>query len=280
MGFASYAAYKDARDSNWQKNPFTKATLTTIAGRLYSGWKLAAGDPVAGANPGAAAISYSSATAGALRDLNGNTMRDTAGVARIVKLAVQYATSPGAGMFQLIDRISGISAISGLTIGTITTNTVVPARYTAAEQVGILAAIEIYTTLGATGGTVNMLTYTNFAGTSGLVGNAVVIGGTGFTEVGRLILLPVVSGGQGVRSVETINRVTAMAAAGDFGVTVYKPLVTVPIHSLGPANTEEEGEGLGYIMPKIVAGACLSMVLMSTVTSTGVVHGELTQGEE
>lgn len=281
MGFLNTQAYRDARDSNWQKNPITKATITTVAGRLYSSWKLAGGDPAAGANPGAAAISYTSATAGALLDLNGNTMRDTAGVARVVKLAVQLATSPGAGLVQLCDRISGISTLSGLTTGAITTNTIAPTRYaTGAESRGILAAVEIYTTIGATAGTVNMGSYTNQDGTAAQVGNAVAIGGTGFTEVGRLILLPLASGDGGVRSVESLTRTTAGAAAGDFGVTVYKPLVTIPVHSLGPALAEEEGEGLGYIFPKVIAGACLFFVVMTAATSTGIVHGEVTQGEE
>jgi hypothetical protein len=283
--FVSYAAYKDARDSAWQRNPFSKASLTTVAGRLYSSWRTA-GDPAQGGLPGATAIAYTSATAGALQDLNGNQMRDSTGVARIVKLAVQFATTPGAGMVQVCDRISGISSLSGLTTGVITTNTVAPSRYAAgAESRGILAAVEIYTALGATAGTVNLNSYTDSEGTTAQAGPAggVVIGGTGFTEVGRLILLPLAANtttARGVRSVESINRVTAMASAGDYGVTVFKPLVTIPVHSLGPANTEEEGEGMGYIFPKVVAGACLFFTIMTTATSTGIMHGEVTQGEE
>lgn len=281
MAFTNSTAYRNARDSHWQKNPFTKGSLTTVAGRPYSSWRMAAGDPVQGAAPGASAIGYSSATSGALTDIGGGTMRDSSGTARIVKLAAQYATTPGAGCVQLCDRLSGISGFAGTTTGTITCNTTSVSRYaTGAESRGILAAVEIYTTIGTTAGTVNLLTYTNEAGTANKVGLAVVIGGTGFTEVGRIILLPLESGGLGCRSVETISRTTSTLTAGDFGITVYKPLVTIPIHSLGPANTEEEAEGLGYILPKVVAGACLFFTLFASTTSTGIFEGDVTQGEE
>lgn len=282
MAFTSVTAYQNARDSAWQRLAFSKVSLTTTAGRLYSSWRMTAGDPAAGAAPGATAISYTSATTGALTDLNANVMRDSVGTARVVKMAASFATSPGAGCVQLCDRLSGISGFSGLTTGTITCNTIASSRYaTGAESVGILAAVEIYTTLGNVATpTVNLLTYTDETGTANLVGQPVVIGVTGFTEVGRLLLLPPVSGGRGIRSVETINRTTAAAAAGDYGVTVYKPLVTMPIFSLGPAATEEETESLGYVMPKIVAGACLFFSLISSQASTGIFHGEVSLGEE
>lgn len=286
MAFTSIT-YRNARDSAWQKMPFSKAAITTIAGRTYSTWKAAGGDPGAGANPGGTAIAYTSATAGALGDIGGgggatSPMRDSAGVARIVKMAVQFASTPGTGLVQVCDRISGISGFSAVTTGTVTCNTTTPSRYaTGAESRGILAAIEVYTAMGNTAScTVNMSSYTDQDGTTAQVGTAIPIAATGFTEVQRFMPLPLVSGGFGVRSVETLNRVTAAGTAGDYGVTVYKPLVTIPVHALGPAPTEEEEAGMGFIVPKVVAGACLFMVLSAGATSTGVIHGELSLGEE
>ena len=279
MGFTT-ASYRTARDSNWQKLPFTKALITTVAGRAYSTWKCAGGDPGAAANPGATAVAHTSADAGALWQ-SGTAMRDSSGVARVVRMACQFATAPGAGLFQLCDRISSISGFSGLTTGSITCNTTAPSRYASgAESRGILAAIEIYTQIGTTADVVSMNSYTNQDGTATRVGLSSVLGGTGFREIQRFIPLPLQSGDLGVRSVETITRAVSTGTAGDFGVTVYKPLVTLPIHSLGPATTEEEIENMGFVIPKIVAGACLFGVVIAAGASTGVIHGEISLGEE
>ena len=279
MSFTT-ASYRTARDSNWQKLAFTKALITTVAGRTYSTWKCAGGDPGAAANPGATAVAHTSANAGAFWE-NGTTMRNSSGVARIVRIACQFANTPGAGLFQVCDRISSISGFSGITTGSITCNTVAPSRYASgAESRGIMAAVEIYTVIGTTADVVSMNSYTNSDGTTTRVGLSTTIGGTGFREIQRLIQLPLQSGDLGVRSVETISRTATTGTAGDFGVTVYKPLLTIPIHGLGPATTEEEMEGMGFVLPQIVSGACLFGVLIAASTSTGIIHGEISLGEE
>jgi phage tail sheath gpL-like len=127
-----------------------------------------------------------------------------------------------------------------------------------------MMGITIYTQIGTTGTTVTAA-YTNQAGAGGQVAPLVVIGGTGFREANRMILLPLASGDTGVRAVATIALTATTGTAGDIGVTLFKPLYVI---------TVDESSGVisaaGFITGKTCGGiavipddACIFAIAIS-----------------
>lgn len=92
-------------------------------------------------------------------------------------------------------------------------------RYT--DGIGVMLALDVYT---ATGGTATTVTarYTNQDGTAGRVTQVVVWPAS--APVGRRFILPLQDGDTGVRSVEGVTFAGSTAAAGNVGVTLFKPL--------------------------------------------------------
>lgn len=236
MSLANYATYKQKAEFPHQTTRLVKAATIGVGGRAFSTWAIA---PGAGAAPAAAAVP-TRATAGAFGQQN------SANTQRLIRAVSSIGSSSGqrVATLKVADRLSHQGGLSGTTTGAQTTNlpTAALTRYT--TGVGVFAAIEIYTAVGAT--PVNLTaSYTNQAGTAGRTSPATAFGGTGFNEAGRLIILPLQTGDTGVRSVESVTLDVSTGTAGNFGVTLFRPVFTLPM----PIT-------YGYIVDPLITGDC------------------------
>lgn len=257
MALTDWTSYKDKISAPYQRLQVTKVSLTTVAGRWSSMWLTA---PDGGSAP-TTAVAPTRATAGAMGQ------QDSAGVQRLAQVACSLQQS---GYMLIADRLSHQGGLSGTVTTAQTTNLATAAltRYT--SGVGVMMALEIYSTLGTTGTTVTV-SYTNSAGTSGRTSEAVVIGGTGFRETSRFIILPLQQGDVGVKSVESVTVLASTGTAGNFGVTLFKPLFGMPIFNLGSQQFLFDSmlTNSGN-MPEILTDACLFYLLNAFTTSSGI----------
>lgn len=214
MALADLDALKTVISAPNERVDQLRVSQTTAAGRMMSYWAIANG---AGAAPTTAAAPTRSTT-GAMGQQNG-------GSGRLILSSVDFNTI-GNQYIWICDRLSHQGGLSGTVTTAQTTNLATAAltRYT--SGVGVFAALEIYSQVGTTGTTVTA-SYTNQAGTAGQVSLATVFGGTGFREAGRMIILPLVAGDTGVKSVESVTVLASTTTAGNFGVTLFKPLYVI-----------------------------------------------------
>jgi len=127
-----------------------------------------------------------------------------------------------------------------------------------------MIGLTIYTQIGTTATTVTV-SYTNSSGTSGRTSTAVVIGGTGFREASRMILIPLQADDVGVNSVESVTLVASTTTAGNFGVTLFRPLYAIgtdqdSVVREGDFITGWSGGGISVVPDN----ACLFSLLLST----------------
>ena len=92
-------------------------------------------------------------------------------------------------------------------------------RYT--DGIGVMIALDVYTSTGSTATTVTAR-YTNQDGVAGRVTQAVVWSASPLW--GRRFILPLQDGDTGVRSVEGVTFAGSTTVAGDVGVTLFRPL--------------------------------------------------------
>jgi hypothetical protein len=267
MAFTDYAQYVAESAAPHQHIHTTKNSTTTVAGRTYSSWLTA---PFAGATPTTAAAP-TSATTGAIPGV-----QDPTGVMRLVQAEVSMSNS---GMLILADRLSHQGGLSGTVLSAQTTNlpTAALTRYT--SGVGVFAALEIYSQVGTTGTTVTA-SYTNTTPTSGRTTVATPFGGTGFREASRLIILPLQEGDVGVTSVESVTIVVSTQTIGNFGVTLFKPLVMLPVMVQGQQFVFDPLLNLAGNLPEIAGDACLQWIFVSSTSSTGIVQASLKLSED
>jgi hypothetical protein len=204
--------YKDSRNT-------AGAAVATVSGRLTSLWTHI-GQPTHGAVPAAAAVP-TNATAGALG-------QSTPVGGRTKRLTGVFAASSQTGTFVVYDRLSHQGGLSGTVTTAQTTNLPTAALTRQTNGSGVELWLEIYTAIGATATTVTA-SYTNQAGTAGQVTIATAFGGVGLQEQDRVIPLPLASGDSGVRAVASVTVLASTLTAGNFGVTLAKPLVTLPM---------------------------------------------------
>lgn len=246
--------YKDARVG-------AAVAAATVAGRITSLWEYN-GSPSHGAVPGAVSVP-TNATAGSLRQAN-------PGGGRQLWCTGVWAMALSPGTLVLYDRLLHISGLSG----TVTTPQTVGGsltRYATTTSAGNEIWCEIYTIIGTTGTTITA-SYTNQAGTAGQTTQATAFGGTAFREAQRIIKLPLASGDNGVRAVASVDLVASTGTAGNFGVSIVRPLAVIPI----PAT------GVGYVrdfvaqqpgIQEILTDACLAWAWHANTTTAPQVHG-------
>lgn len=235
------------------------AATAPIAGRWASLWTYD-GHPAGGSAPGAVAAPTNSTT-GALPFTSPGGGRES-------WLTQTWATGLVAGTLVLYDRLLHISGLSGTTT---TAQTVGGTLTRSTGGLGNIAWIEVYTIIGTTGTTVTM-EYTNQAGTSSRVSTATTIGGTGFREVTRAIMLPLQAGDTGIQAVANVDLLASTGTAGNLGVTVGKPLAYYAIGAAGAPGWRDFVTGLPGI-PAIEAGACLSLLWSPSTTTVPEVFG-------
>lgn len=228
------------------------AAPATIAGRPASLWRYE-GCPSAGAVPGAVAAP-TNATAGALPFTS-------PGGGREAWMVQAWATGLVGGTLILYDRLLHIGGLNG-TVATAQSVGGSLTRNTGGEGNFIMA--EIYTAIGATARTITA-SYTDQGGNPGTT-TAVAFGGTGFAEATRAILMPLASGDTGVQGVTSVTISATTGTAGNFGVTVGKPIAYVGVGAPGAAGWRDFVTGMPGI-PQVDAGACLSLLWYPTTTT-------------
>jgi hypothetical protein len=236
------------------------APPATIAGRPASLWTYD-GQPGGGVAPTTVAAPDNT-TAGALPFVS-------AGGSRQSWMTQAWATGLVGGTLILYDRLLHIGGLDG----TVTTAQTVGGsltRNTGGD--GNIVFAEIYTQIGATARTITM-EYTDQAGNTGQTSTAVAIGGTGFREQTRAIFLPLAAGDTGVRAVASVTLSATTGTAGDFGVTVGKPIGYIGVGAAGAPGWRDYVTGLPGI-PDIPAGACPSTLwIPATVTAPEIFGG-------
>jgi hypothetical protein len=259
MATPTFSQYITEISRPYQRIQDTKNSLTTVAGRMYSSWILA---PQAGLIPSTSAATDRN-TIGGLGQQNAT---GTQFFAQVVTNCAQNGT------VILIDRLAHQGGLSGIvSISAQTTNlpTTALTRYTG-SYVGVMAAVEIYTAVGATAAFISG-SYTNQAGQAGRTFVTTSFGATGFNAVSRFIILPLQQGDTGVRSVQSVVLSTSTATAGNFGVTLFKPIAVWSMQQLnGQQQLFDAIMSNGMQLEQIQNNACLHYLYVMSGISTGV----------
>ncbi len=240
------------------------AASNTVIGRWTSLWQYL-GSPSAGAAPGTVSAP-TNATPGSLR-------HTSPGGSRQKWLTGVSAATSAIGTLVLYDRLLHISGLNGTTASP-TAQTVGGSitRYTGSASVGNQIWIEIYTLIGTTATTISA-SYTNQDGDSKTTELA-AIGGTGLREAQRLIPLTLASGDTGVRSVGSVTLTATTGTAGDFGVNIIRPLISIPIVNIGVSTVKDLISGLPTL-PEIMSDACLAWAWLPNTTSPPTLFSSL-----
>lgn len=161
------------------------------------------------------------------------------------------------GAIVLVDRLAQVGGLSG----TVTTAQTVgfPALTRSTSGVGVFAALEIYTSIGATGTTAT-ISYTNTVPTAGQTSPAIVVGGTGFSNVRVVLPFGYASGDVGVTAVASVTLAATTGTAGNFGVSLFKVLGWWPINNSSPYSNRGTPIDLPAHMPAIPDDACLQLM--------------------
>ena len=177
----------------------------------------------------------------------------------------------------LLDLLNHSGGLNGTVTGEQTTNlpTAALTRHTSGE--GVMIGLIIYTQIGNTATTVTVR-YTNQAGTANRVSTAIQLGGSGYREANRLILIPLEAGDTGVRSVEGVTLAATTAGAGNFGVVLFKPLTAFALENTSGAMPMDAVTGgmVGALAP-FDDDACLTCMAITRINQT--VNGAILLGE-
>lgn len=160
------------------------------------------------------------------------------------------------------DRLSHQGGLSGTVAGAQTTNlpTAALTRYT--DGIGVMTGIEIYSAVGTT--ITDLTTSYTSSGASGHASPNIFFGGaTANIRVAQaFMVLPLASGDRGVQSVESVSlAASTVSAAGNFGVTLFKPLFFVPVGQY-IGGTAEKDALTATFLSEIISGACIGMIGM------------------
>lgn len=268
MALADYQALKDAIESG-KPYFFSKNSLTATAAKLMSLW---AATPNAGSVPSTPMTCNANTIGAILTEPRLTSLTNAYYVAQLELASFANAFTS----LILIDRLCHQGGLSGNATAVQTTNLPTAALPRYADGNGVMAAFEIYTALGSLAQTATV-SYTNQAGLAGRISKPVVIGATSDNAVGRFIPIPLQDGDTGVRSVESVTPSSSTGAAGNYGITLYKPLMLIPnvsnqAHALQQRCLNSFIGGYGC-SPEILDDACLAFLALSNISSTGAVHG-------
>jgi len=279
MGFSSTNDIidKDSTDGQFLRIDWNKNFLPTtaaVAGEWHCLVK-GTGNPATGSiynsgtNLAFQAASETLANAGGIPH-GGNVSPATKHILNASAFTAAATTAPC--ILMLIDLL-GWYRVTSVTTTTAqaTNNAVTLPRYTSGAGVQAFMWNTNTTAMGAA--TPNLsLGYTNSDGTAGRATPAtlpvgktaaanglILYSGTGLGKYGPF--MPLQSGDAGIRSVETIQNSTSYVS-GEYAVGLCKPLLTLPITTLGVAAERDLVNQLPS-MPQIVDGACLVWLMYS-----------------
>ena len=160
------------------------------------------------------------------------------------------------GLVTVNDRLSHMGGLSGIVTGEQTTNlpTAALPRYT--NGVGVQIAIDVYTGLGTTATTLTAR-YTNSDGVANRTTKPIVIP-TSLAGAQRRFL-PLQDGDVGVLSVEGVTLAASTGTAGNFGITLIKPLAMPRMMTDIFGEQREAPDVLYGGLPEVKPGACLEL---------------------
>ena len=267
MALADIDEYNKLVESPYQRYNFAKNAVTHGVNRLlWSHWT----NTIFGGSTPTTAATLDRTTAG-----TGDLLERYNPSASLYIAKAEFGSNMiDTGVWILCDRLSHQGGLSGTTTGAQTTNlpTAALTRYTSGA--GVFAALEIYSNVGTTATTFTC-SYTNQAGTAGRTSLAQVFGATLNREQFRLIPIDLQQGDTGVRSVESVTLAASTLTAGNFGVTLYKPLAMFP--AFPQLATEWNAMfGGGGNLAEIIDGAALCWLNAGfSTTSNGIATGQL-----
>lgn len=264
MAWTNHAAVKAARANN----PIP--TLVSSTNGMFGAGLF--GSQFTGSTPGASAACDASTTGGLIK-LN-NLALDSG---KTYWLSRSWFCNPSSSATSrrcmLVDRLVHQGGLSGTVTSEQTTNlpTAALTRYT--DGAGVHIGLQIYTALGSTSVTVTAR-YTNQAGTGSRVTPAISLPSS--PPAAAFFPLPLQEGDTGVRSVEGVTLSASTLTAGNFGVTLYKPLgILAP--EAGPTSTQvssnsqnvmnEREHLLGGICTSIDPNSCLDLLVQAGSSS-------------
>lgn len=228
------------------------------AGFLHSLWR-ASGTPGAGAIPATGSgQTCSSLTAGALKFNN-----PTGG--QLTYLARALMGSSVTGSLILYDRLVTTSGLSGTVTTVQNINSEPLTRYTSGDDVSLF--IEWYTATGATAANITV-NYVNHTGATGQVTEAQAFSTSPTAGQMQPIAL---NGNDGIRRVESVTLSGTTGTAGNFGITLARRLLTIP---LGSANVSTTMDAFAS-MAKIEDSACIAGMVFCSAATTGNIIGEI-----
>lgn len=245
--------------SSWKLNG------SALTGEGFGSWWLDQG----GANPGGN-VAPTSATTGALVP----NIVETGGELFLGAIDLQVTRKDLRWCLLLIDRLVTTSGLSGTVTTAQTTNLPTTPLTRSVGGGGVCAAAEIYTSVGTTQ-SVASVSYTNQAGVAGQTSDGWRIGSTlAARSVARGFMpISLAQGDTGVRSVESLTLTPSTGTAGDFGITLYRPLCMV--YGFGDGTAGGRGQfcpllgSSGGAMPKIDSNACLQWVVVACGNNVG-----------
>lgn len=222
MAFANFAAYK-TQYLNPQAFSYYRDALSLGTAPLYSTFSHGSAKqfppPVGGTFVAAptTAVALDKTSTGAM-------IRPIAGSGDQMLVGSRFSSSINDNGAWLIDRLSHQGGLSGTVTTAQTTNlpTAALTRYT--SGVGVYAALEFYTAVGSTDATWTIV-YTNQTPTGSRSVSFIM---TATPSLNGFIVLPLQGTDTGVRSVESVTLTPSTGVAGNFGVTLFKPLVWIP----------------------------------------------------
>lgn len=273
MAISDFATYKALAANPSQALAFTRNNITPgVRGQFYSLWT--AGGDVTGVAP-TTAVAPTSATPGAIPLVN-----TSPGTLRALRASYAQATDgtgqPG-GLLIIADRLSHQGGLSGTATGEQTTNlpTAALTRYT--SGVGVRGCAEIYTAIGTSGATATVR-YTNTADVGSRTTPAFAWGATGASILRQCARLPLQVGDTGLKSVQGFTASGSSGSVGNFGITLYMPLLYLPVHGADTAEWDalEDLHWFG----QIIDNACLYGLVSSAYTATGVFEGSINCAED
>ena len=256
MALADLDAYVDALRLNLAAD-FQAGAITAPLGRSMAMWGFFLPGPAAPT----ASVALDKTAAQSIGPIPG------AASGKLQILGGRFNTSGLAGATVVaIDLLNVSGGLSGTVTTEQTTN--LPSapltRNTGGD--GVMIGLVIYTAIGTTGTTISVR-YTNQDGTPNRVSTVTSFGGTGFREAARLILIPLAAGDSGVRSVEGVTLTATTGTAGNFGVCLFKPLMTFSLESTTgtmPIDAVSSGGMIGS-MAEFDDDACLTFMAFNPV---------------
>lgn len=260
---AAMAAIADRKDFI-----FNKASIATQGAAGWSSLWRATGTPTQGAIPGAAAV-VDDTLAGALVDFD-----DASGEQWYLARLNIARGNAGDNTF-IYDRLAHMGGLSGVTTGNQTVNVDVSgagsnmaARCNQTTYEDVEWWAEIYSDIGTSGQTCTV-TYTDAAGNTGNTTTFTLGGASPLNQDSRIF--PIVgSGGEFIKSIQTVSIGTSTGTAGSWGITASRRIASV---NSAVANRMEVFDYRALGLPPIPNRACLYMLQLCITTSTGIAAG-------